>query len=308
MAGEKKSKEEVAATLALFHLDEKWQVIREKILADEVPFEAGIRGFRLLIEAMLDSEPVPGSEPTADSAAAMAEGDTDASDQEDTKPRMLARLELREVLRRADGADTANGRGKTHDPVEDWRRWMEEQFYKKYGSNIQVPQPGVSCEQLAGWRQDGMQLFYRPAELSAPTSDLIPAFGHENHWTLEKDQSRKIGWEPAKEGYWFLAEARETCLRHGKTFREYEEEKPEGAELVSLEEYLIIWHVLQDDLQMILDSEFHTMLRTSYGMGEMLYAFSNINHLAIELIVRKWGKTIALRHMGARYRWIVPSA
>jgi hypothetical protein len=50
------------------------------------------------------------------------------------------------------------------------------------------------------------------------------------------------------------------------------------------------------------------MLRTSYGVGEMLYAFSNIDHLAIELIVRKWGKTIAHRHMGARYRWIIPSA
>lgn len=112
---------------------------------------------------------------------------------------------------------------------------MEEQFYKKYGFSIQVPRPDVTCEQLAEWRQDGKQIFYRPAEFLVPTSKLIPTFGHENHWTLGGDQSRKIGWEPAKEDYWFLAEARETCLRHGKTFREYEEEKPEGAELVSLE-------------------------------------------------------------------------
>lgn len=308
MATEKKSKEGVAETLALFHLDEKWQVIREKILAGKVPFEAGIRGFRLLIEAMLDSESVSDSEPTADSAVATAESGADASDQEDTKPRMLARVELRNVLRRADEANAANERNKTRDPVEDWWRWTEEQFYKKYGFDIQVPRPAVTCEQLVGWRQDGKQIFYRPAEFLVPTSKLIPAFGHENHWTLEEGQFRKIGWEPAKDGYWFLAEAREACLRHGKTFREYEEERPEGAELVSLEEYLIIWHVLKDDLQMILDSEFHTMLHTPYGMGEMLYAFSNIDHLAIELIVRKWGKTIAHRHMGARYRWIVPSA
>lgn len=108
MASGKKSKEEVAKILALFHLDEKWQVIREKILAGKVPFEAGIHGFRLLIETMFDSDPVSGSEPTADSAAATAENGADASDQGVTKPRMLARAEPRNVPRRVDGVDAAN--------------------------------------------------------------------------------------------------------------------------------------------------------------------------------------------------------
>ncbi|MBI5071769.1 hypothetical protein HZB93_02650 [Candidatus Falkowbacteria bacterium] len=306
MTTEKKSKEGVAETLALFDLDEKWQEIRKKIEAREISFEVGVCRFRSLLEATLDPELTSSLEVTDDSAAATAESDVGTSNPEDTKPRMLARVELRNALRRVDETDATNERGKTHDSVEDWRRWME-QFYKKYGFNIQVPPPGVTREQLVGWRQDGMQIFYRPSELLVPTSKLIQAFGHENHWTLEKDQVRKIGWEPAKVGYWFLAEAREACLRHGKTFKEYEEEKPEGAELVSLEEYLIIWHVLKDDLQMILDSEFHTMFRTSYGIGETLYALSNINNLAIELIVRKWSKMIVLRRMGARYRWIIPS-
>jgi hypothetical protein len=325
MSEEKKDKEGEADCLRLvpnlvFRLDGRWQKMRDEILDGGVDPLQGLDIFRCCVEAALkvlrEEGGVRETVPLASQAGGIPVLDLgDDSDDESfvdsspTQPQLLARIDSRRILRVADDAAKEGARPKDFDPVEDWRARMQK-FYENYGFRVEVPRPEVTREELADWRADGWELLFRPAERIASYDELMRAFGHESHWTLSGgDGANKIHFESAEEGYWFLAEARESPPRTGKNYEEYVQDVPEGHKLLCLEEYAILWHVMKDILGAIFDLDGPTLLRTGYGGSEVLFARGNIDKTTVEMIVRGWGYKLTFKKMGTRYcRRIQPIA
>lgn len=300
----------------IYRLDEKWIRLRDGILDGKVNPLQGLDIFRCCVEAALQVleheggvRESPSPDPQISKIPVIDFGDDSDDDlfvdSSPTEPRLLARVDVRRICRFADEAAEEEKRPKDRDPIEDWRVRMQR-FYGDYGFRIEIPQPAVTREELANWRADGWELLFRPAEKEASYEQLMRAFGHPEHWTLRLEEMRKIRWEPAVDGYWFLAEARESLPRTGKSYDEYVQETPEGHQLLCLEEYIILWHVMKDTLGSILDFDGHSLLRTHFGSGEVLFARSNIDKTTVELIIRSWGRKINFKKMGTRFSRIIP--
>lgn len=297
----------------VYSLDAKWIKLRDQILDGKIDPLEGMRLFRCCVEATVRiiedesrtretafSQPQTGEVPVLDLGDDTEE---EFSDPEPT-PVRLAKIGLAAVRRPSRPPKAKDA--KPRDPVEDWREAMAN-FYGKYGFAVDVPRPAVSAEELEAWRVDGWELFYRPAEGEVSYEKMLCVFGHEGHSTLHPEERLHFGWEPAKEGYWFLAEAGETNPRSGKTFEDYARETPVGQRLLSLEEYAVLWHVMKDVLGVILDHGHSTLLRTRYKT-EVLHARSHIDRTEIEFFVRGWSGKIAAKAIGTRFLRVIPSA
>ncbi len=305
----------------IYTLDKKWVNLREEILDGRVDPLDGLRLFQCCVEATIRAIDDKDREESVSSASSMPQfdrvpvidlGEDSHSDEEfldssPTEPRLLARVDLQRILRVVDEAAKRETRPKDFDPIEDWRAEMQR-FYENYGFHFEVPRPEASREELADWRADGWELLFRPAEKVASYEQLMRAFGHSEHWTLRLEEMGKISWEPAADGYWFLAEAREGLPRAGKSYDDYVKEVPVNHQLLCLEEYSILWHVMKDTLGMILDLDGHTLLRTQFGLSEVLFARSNIDKTTVEFIIRGWAKKINFKKMGTRYCRQIPSS
>lgn len=320
MSNRIKDRREVDRTLSIFYLDEKWQKLRDRILAGQTPYEAGLRGFQLALEAEIGAlgdfpvrterdeqltPPLQEGSPVVIDLGCDDDNDGLFTDSSPTEPKLLARVDLRRIARIVDEATQQEKHLK--DPVKDWQEQMEK-FYESYGFSVEVPRPEITREELANWRADGWELLFRPSAKVVSYEQLMRAFGQTEHWTLRFEEASKIGWEPAENGYWFLTEAREITPRTGKAYNDYIQEIPEGYRLLCLEEYVILWHVMKDTLGAILDIDGYTLLRTHFGFSEVLFVRSNIDKTTIELIVRSWSQKISFRKMGTRYCRVIANA
>ncbi len=293
-------------------LDGRWVNIREGILDGEIDPLDGLKMFGGCVETAIGKLANAGTIQNGDSSAGelvtIDLGDDEDRDPNPTEPKLLARVDLRRICRVADDALEEGKRPAGFDPVDDWRMRMQKFYEEGYGFHVVVPRPAVTREELADWRADGSELFFRPAESVVSWDQLMRAFGHENHWTVRGEVRKKIRLEPAETGYWFLAEAREGCPRVGQTYEDYARETPEGHQMISLEEYTILWHVMKDILGAILDLDSNTLLRTHFSVGEALLARGAIDKTTVEMVVRGWGQKITFKKMGTRFSRVVQNA
>lgn len=298
----------------VYRLDEKWVRLRDQILDGEIDPIEGAKLFRCCVEAAVRvmedesgaGEAAPAIRPQTGGVPVLDLGEDTEEELVDPGPvqARLAKIGLAAVRRPSRPPKAKDA--KPRDPIEDWREAMAS-FYERYGFAVNVPRPAVSAEELEKWRADGWEIFYRPAEREASYEKLLRAFGHEGHATLQPGERLFFSWEPADQGYWFLAEAGETTPRSGKTFEDYARETPVGQMLLSLEEYAVLWHIMKDFLGVILDHDHSTLLRTRYKR-EVLHARSRIDRTVIEFFARGWSEKIASKAIGTRFSRVIPSA
>lgn len=201
--------------------------------------------------------------------------------------------------------------GRARDSVEDWRTDIANFFLGK-GFTIEVPRPAISSGEFAA--RSGTELIYRPGEAELPTRGMLAAFGlGQDHFVLRPAEKDRIGFSPAAEGHWFLAEVGEVAPRSGGSFEDYRRAAPPGWEILSLEEYFLAWLVVENVCGVFLDQDASVCLRTTYRVGATVppAVFQVRNHIddsgKVEFIVRSLRPDVALADLSARYRQLVPS-
>lgn len=202
---------------------------------------------------------------------------------------------------------------RTGDPVEDWRENVGNLFLQK-GFNTNVPRPAITAEELAKGRspKGGRELIFRPDGLLVPTNRLMLASGlSKDHFVLRPAEQDRIGFSPANEGQWFWSEVAESAPRRDGSFVEFEEQAPEGWEVMSLEEYFLTWLIMKEFCGAILDEDEPVCLRTTYTMDgacEILQIKSHTDEGGnVDLVVRSIPRDASLPNLGVRYRQLVPS-
>ena len=124
-----------------------------------------------------------------------------------------------------------------------------------------VQKPNVSNQEFYWRKKLGQALFYRPATSEVSYEALMIAFGQQDHWTVTNEADRaKIIWEPAPEGYWFWAEINPHCPRIGKIW----DMLTVSIRLLSLEEYVIVWHAHKALTGKLLDDTTWNWTRTRF--------------------------------------------
>lgn len=161
-------------------------------------------------------------------------------------------------------------------------RFMED-FFRKIGIKIVVSYPNITNDIFDQWIARGFQLFYLPSSKSVPRAELLAALGVTELCALTDNfVLENIVWENVEAGYWFWAEASETCPRREKTRREITSE----VTLPSLEEYVITWHAWLAETGKSMDIATWCFLRAKYKK-DMLYARGWINNVLIGINSRK---------------------
>lgn len=201
--------------------------------------------------------------------------------------------------------------GRARDTVEDWRTDMANVFLSQ-GFTIDVPRPAVSSDEFAA--RSGTELVFRPMEVVLPTPGMLAALGlGQDHFVLRPSEKDRIGFAPAAEGYWFLAEVGEAAPRRGGSFEGFKKAAPPGWAILSLEEYFLAWLVMEKVCGVFLDQDASICLRTTYrdgtvGQPAVLQVQNHIDDEGrVEFIVRSIRPDVALPDLGARYRQVVPS-
>ena len=146
------------------------------------------------------------------------------------------------------------------------RRQRFEHWYHSIGFSVTVPKPNVSNREFARRLKLGQSLFYRPDSAGMTYEGFMAAVGQGNHWTVTNEADRaKIGWDSASAGYWFWAEVPEDCPRLRTSWNDLSQ----AVNLLSLEEYVIVWHAHKAETDKMLDRRFWTWLRTRFGQGAL---------------------------------------
>lgn len=154
------------------------------------------------------------------------------------------------------------------------RDWFQN-WYRKLGFNITVPFPPVSDPEFRRRKGLGQAIFYRPATLEVSYEALMQVFGEGNHWTIkDNDNRQKIKWEPTLTGYWFWAEVAQDCPRINTSWYNFGEEQM--VNLVSIEEYAIIFLITKAETSVSIDVETASWLRTRFDQ-EVLDASCDFN-------------------------------
>lgn len=142
-------------------------------------------------------------------------------------------------------------------------------WYKRLGFELNLPVPDISEEEYMDRKVKNQELFYRLSVKEMEYDDLMIAVGQKNHFTLtEEDVREKIAWEMNEKGYWFWADVQTECPRLNQTWNGLEK----SIKMLSLEEYIIVWHSRKATTGQMLDVRTWTWLRTRYGQGA-LFAF-----------------------------------
>ncbi|MEK7516280.1 MAG: hypothetical protein AAB562_01655 [Patescibacteria group bacterium] len=180
-------------------------------------------------------------------------------------PRMQAIIEGREPTSAAMSGERAKEHSKKRDFAKDRREWFE-QWYRTLGFAIAPPLPRVSDREFARRRKLGQSLFYRPSSAGMSYEGFMAAVGQYSHWTVKDEANRvKVGWEPASAGYWFWAEVSEDCPRLRTSWNDLSQ----ATNLLSLEEYVVVWHAHKAETDKVLDRRFWTWLCTRFGQGAL---------------------------------------
>ena len=319
-----KSKDEIEKLLAdltrMGRLDEKWRRLLDLVEKEKMPADAAIRGFRLAIEAELDDhiDPAAGQKRLVDFSLSLAER------AELERLRTLV-FELEGRLAKAPAHEdrsvppTVAARKcpsippskKTVDPVENWRKTIEDLF-RLYEFNVGVPRPAVTSEELASGEKENQKLIYRPPDLTVSYGMLLQAIGLGGHSTLRESDRNWIGFSPTGEGYWFWAEVALHAPHRGRNFEGFVQLAPAGWEVLLLEEHLHTWLVMKDIFCDTIDEDEPVCLRTAYheqdGADEVLQVRSHLVGGRVEFLVRALPRNAMLAgRLGARYRKLVPS-
>ena len=158
---------------------------------------------------------------------------------------------------------------ETYIPPTERMRWFKD-WYKTLGFDIEIPTPDISPDEIH--RRSKLEipqaLFYRPATKEMSYEDFMKAVKQGNDWTVTKqsDHAKMIGWEPTETGSWFWAEVSESCPRIGTSGNDL----TASIRLLSLEEYVILWHATKALTGTILDRDTSTYLRTTrFGSGTL---------------------------------------
>jgi hypothetical protein len=152
------------------------------------------------------------------------------------------------------------------DLADKQRQWFED-WYRKLGFAITVPKPAVSNREFARRTKLGQFLVFRPSALSMTYHGFMAAVGQaSSHWTITHDDRHKIVWEPTEVGYWFWAEVAADCPRLRTTWNSLNQ----AIHLLSLEEYVIVWHAYKAKTGQMLDLRTWSWLRTRFGAGALL--------------------------------------
>lgn len=143
------------------------------------------------------------------------------------------------------------------------RNWFMDWYYK-LGFSLQIPVPPVPDEEYKRRQAMNQDLFYRPPTSEVSYEALMKAVGQDEHWTVVDESDRKkIVWEPAQTGYWFWAEVAQECPRLGTSWNKLTKEQ--RLNLLSLEEYALVWWVHKAATSVMLDNRTWSWLRTRFG-------------------------------------------
>lgn len=148
------------------------------------------------------------------------------------------------------------------------RDWFQN-WYTKLGFTISIPLPPVSEEEFKRRKELGQSLFCRPSTSEVSYEALMKGVGQGEHWTVaDKNNRKKIVWEPAKDGYWFWAEVAENCPRLDMSWNTLTGKQKLNP--LSLEEYMIVWWAMRTETNSLLDTRTWSWLRTRFGQGALL--------------------------------------
>jgi len=139
-----------------------------------------------------------------------------------------------------------------------------QEFFNNHGlGHVVVPLPGISDQEFRDHKKKKQALFFRPATKDLSYEDFMKALGQGNHWTVTDEVERaKIGWEPTEQGYWFWAEIKAKCPRLGTSWNDLTNKL--NLHLLSLEEYVIVWHTHKALTNTMFDRDTWSWLRTRY--------------------------------------------
>ncbi len=163
-------------------------------------------------------------------------------------------------------------------------------WYKSLGFDLTIPEPPIVSEEIERRSKLEMPqgLFYRPPTKDMSYEDFMRAVGQQADWTLtDKPDLAKIAWEPTETGYWFWADVASIYPR----VRTSRNDLAAQIHLISLEEYIILWHAYKSETNTMLDTGMRTYLRTEHvlsvlsacdgGAGRVYVGRSGLENLGI---------------------------
>lgn len=154
---------------------------------------------------------------------------------------------------------------KRRDLAEAHRQRFED-WYRSLGFAITVPKPEFSNHEFDRRRKRGQELIFHPATKDVPYEAFMAAVGQSSHWTVTNAAERaKIGWETTATGYWFWADVQDECPRLKTNWNVLSTQ----IRLLSLEEYVIVWHATKAMSGRVLDVRTWCWLRTPFGPGAL---------------------------------------
>ena len=137
------------------------------------------------------------------------------------------------------------------------------------GMPSSIPRPWMTDEEYDKARDDGMELFFRPADSELTYEAWMTSHGQAGHWTVTDEAARKqVAWEPCAIGYWFLAEIAPACPRTKTSWNDLTS-PASGIRLLSLEEYAIVYWTHRDFTGERINDSTWCWLRTRYGSGAL---------------------------------------
>lgn len=148
------------------------------------------------------------------------------------------------------------------------RRYWFQDWYRKLGFNLSIPFPPISDEEFKRRKELGQDLFFRPSTLEVSHEALMKALGQDGHWTVvDENDRKKIVWEPTQTGYWFWAEVAQDCPRLKTPWKTLV--KKQKLNLLSLEEYVVVWWAHRAGTNIMLDTKTWSWLRTRFGRSAL---------------------------------------
>jgi hypothetical protein len=183
--------------------------------------------------------------------------------------RPLARRLLQAIIEGCDPSEFERGR-KDHPRVNDFvaKRLVEmQEFYDSIGIGFDLPMPTVSNRQMKRKQNLDQGLFYRPSSYIATHAAFMKQIGMPEHWSLTRD----VESEATEQGYWFFARS-DANLEP----RSLERDRDRFSyQLLSLEEYVIVWAFMKMRKNLLLDTQEHVWIDGGHLIGSGLCYFGS---------------------------------
>lgn len=149
---------------------------------------------------------------------------------------------------------------KKRDLAEEERVWWQTWFVKLGFARIAIPKPEDSNRAFARWQKSQSGLIYVPSVTREFYEQFMIRVCQGGHWTVDHADRKGIVWEGSQQGYWLRVEMNRDSPRVWKKRNELLGQ----CRLLSLMEYVILWHALKARTGQILDMDTWCWLRTGY--------------------------------------------